>query len=473
MRQPKALSIFFLTEMWERYGFYLCQSLLILFLLDRFHFDDATSYAVLGSVTALAYINSIIGGYVADRFIGHRLAVLLGAVFIGAGYALLALGQHEVITFWALGIITMGTGLIKPNISSLVGTLYTKDDPRRQGGFTLFYVGINVGTLLSTSCAGYLQQYCGWTTTFFSGTIALGIAFATFLFGIHHFKLKDVRPFAHTISHWIKALGIIFLAVVFSYFIIEYQKLAVVAFVVISIISVCIVFYEAYREEKSDRRKLMAYLILSGISVIYWSIYFQLFFSMNLFVLRAVDRNILGHMVPPSLFMSVQAMGILVFGPLVSMIWTSLQQRKCSPSIPMKFALSLILNSVAFGLLFISSMLLQSNGMVMPGWVILVYVLIAIGELFLSPVGLSMVTELVPPRLVGLMMGIFFISLGLGGKLAGVIANISAVPQDLINVPMIEAIYRHAFLTYFLISAGAALVSLCLVPVIKHLIGDK
>lgn len=472
MNQPKAVSIFFLTEMWERYGFYLIQALLILFLLHRFHFDDQHSYAILGSVTALAYINSIIGGYIADQLIGHRVAVLIGALCLSLGYALIAFANLQEQVFASLALITFGTGLLKPNVSSMLGTLYKKNDSRRDSGFTLFYVGINFGIILATGLAGYLVEYFGWHFTFLTGTLVLLVAFITFYFGTHYFKIGNIRPLQRTPLKWLKAVVVALMTFVLSYYIIVHQDLALIAFFIITGVSIALVLYEAFIEKGRERRKLFAYLILVGLSVVYWAIYFQLFFSMNLFVLRAVDRHFFSLYVPPSIFLSIEAFGVIIFGPFMALLWTALKKSRFCPSTPMKFTLGLMMNAIAFGLLWISVTVLEGNGLVMPFWVVLVYLLIAVGELLLSPIGLAMVTELVPARLVGVMMGIFFISLGIGGKLAGLFADLSAIPQDLTDVPTIEAIYQHAFFQYFLISLLASILSFFLVPVIRRLINE-
>ncbi len=469
-KQPRALSVFFLTEMWERYGFYVIQSLLALYLIHVFHLDDVLSYGILGSVTALAYINSIIGGYIADQWIGHRFAVLLGALCLSAGYALLSLVPSVELGAASLAVITLGTGLLKPNVSSMVGSLYGDHDPRRHSGFTLFYVGINLGIILATTGAGYIQQYFGWHVAFLSASMVLLIAFMTFYFGTRYFHILEIRPLKVTFWAWVKALGGIVLTIWVSDYIIKNQHASLYAFFAIAILSVLVVFYEAFVEKGQARRRILAYLILVGISTVYWAIYFQLFFSMNLFVARVVDRTLWGATIPASVFLSIEAFGIIFFGPLMCWAWTRLQGTRWAFSTPTKFALGLGMNAIAFGLLFVSAHLLNAQGMVMPGWLVVVYLLIAVGELFLSPIGLAMVTELVPLRLVGMMMGIFFISLGIGGKLAGLFADISAVPANIVSVAGIDHIYQHAFLVYFLIAAIAAAISFGLIPVVKRLI---
>lgn len=469
-KQPRALSIFFLTEMWERYGFYVIQTLLILYLINVFGLSDEYSYGVLGSVTALAYGNAIVGGYIADRLIGHRTAVLAGALMLSAGYCLIAFSNGLELSAWALGVITMGTGLLKPNVSSMVGMLYEENDERRHSGFTLFYVGINLGIILGEWLGGWFQDKMGWHFVFSTASVVLLFAYVIFWFGTRHFKIGDISKITKTFKKSFYAVLIIIAAIVVSHFVIAHQEVAFLFFFAVAIASISIVIYEAFHEKGLSRNRMIAYLVLVGISTFYWAIYFQMFFSMNLFVDRVVDRNFFGITIVPGAFPSIEALSVIFFGPILGWLWMRLSRSRFNPSTPMKFTLALLMHTVAFGTLFLSSLALQSNGMVMPGWLVFVYIVIGIGELLLSPIGLAMVTELVPTRLVGTMMGIFFISLGLGGKLAGVFADISAIPQDMTNVPMIEHIYQHAFFHYFIICLVATIISFALVPVLKKLI---
>lgn len=469
-KQPTALSIFFLTEMWERYGFYVIQTLLILYLIKVFGMTDEYSYGVLGSVTALAYGNSIVGGYIADRFIGHRMAVLAGALMLSFGYCLIAFSSGLALFAWALGVIAMGTGLLKPNVSSMVGALYKENDRRRHSGFTLFYVGVNLGIILGEWLGGWFQEKMGWHFVFSTASVVLLLAFAIFWFGTRHFKIGDISVLIKNVKNHFYAFLIVLIAIVISHYVIAHQQVAFMFFFVVAIASITIVLYEAAREKGLSRTRMFAYLILVGISAFYWAIYFQMFFSMNLFVNRVVDRSFFRITIVPSAFPSIEALSVIFFGPILGWLWIRLAKSRFNPSTPMKFTLALLIHTLAFGTLFLSSLALEGNGMVMPGWLVFVYIVIGIGELLISPIGLAMVTELVPVRLVGTMMGIFFISLGLGGKLAGVFADISAIPQDMTDVPTIEHIYQRAFFHYFILCLFATLVSLALVPLLKKLI---
>ncbi len=471
LKQPRGFSIFFLTEMWERYGFYITQTLLILYLIGYFHLTDSVSYGILGSFTALAYINPALGGYIADRYLGARQAILWGALLISTGYLILT-GAHDLPhVFISLAVIAMGTGLLKPNVSSLLGSLYSKNDSRRHTGFTIFYMGISLGIILATTGGGYLEEFVGWKNTYFIAAMVLLVAWLTFFFGSRFYKIHDVRLIQHSTKKYIQALVFIALMILVNVVIITHQKLSIIAFSLVALFSVLLVLYEARRAHNSiERRRLLAYLLLSCISVFFWAIYFQLYFSMNLFVERVVDRQVFGMSVPASFFVSIESFGLILFGPILGGLWYVLARKGKAISIPVKFAGSLLMMALAFGLLFVSSLFINGQGLVGPTWIVLVYLIIAVGELMLSPIGLAMVTELVPERLAGLMMGIFFVTLGLGGKLAGVIADYAAISPNIIDLHQMEGIYHHAFGIYFVVCLVIALMSVALIPVIKKLI---
>jgi POT family proton-dependent oligopeptide transporter len=468
LKQPRGFSVFFLTEMWERYGFYIAQTLLIFYLIHHFHLNDFLSYTILGSFTALAYINPSVGGYVADRYLGPKKAILWGAIIISVGYVILAFTSDLLKVFIALAVISAGTGLLKPNISSFLGRLYKKNDVRRHTGYTIFYVGINLGIILSTSLGDYLQQILGWQITYATAAFVLLIAWATFFLGSRFYLLKDSFEDKRK---YLPALFVVIAMIMLNSLIIIYHTLTVVVFSLVAILSVGVILYEWYRSnDKGEKNRLLAYLILTCISVVFWTLYFQLFFSMNLFVDRVVDRNIFGFTIPPSVFLAIQSFALIIFGPLIGALWSMLARRGKEISIPGKFTGGLIMTTLAFALLFMSSLFKNNQGLVMAMPVILVYFIIAIGELMLSPIGLAMVSELAPQRISGMMMGIFFISLGIGGKLAGVLANYAAITSDVIGVDKMEALYHHAFGADLIICLVITLISFSLMPFIKRLI---
>jgi proton-dependent oligopeptide transporter, POT family len=469
-KQPRALKIFFFTEMWERYGFYAIQTLLVFYFIRTFHLTDQLSYSILGSITALAYGNSVLGGYIADRLLGHRMSVLLGATLLAMGYALAAISFELTFSLWAFAIITVGTGLLKPSISSMVGLLYEKKDIRRCSGYTIFYVGLSLGIILGETLAGFIQRYFDWHSMFFSASFMMIIAFLIFWLGTRRFKITDD---ARSKEDIFLAAIFVSLTILVSYYIISHQATAVIFFAVAAIVCGFIIFYEAYQEKGSVRKKLIAFLILMGLSICFWTLYYQMFFSMNLFIARVVDRHLWGMTLLPTVYPAVEAGAGILIGLFLGWFWHWLESnhKHWNPSPPMKFTLAFLFHSIALGIFYLSSLLLGENTMIMPGRLLISYLFIALAELLLTPIGLAMVGELVPKRLMGLMMGVFLVTMGLGGKLAGILANFSTVPHDLLtDFIAVEHIYQHSFLIYFIFSLVVTGLSFSLVPLLKRLI---
>lgn len=467
---PKGLKVFFLTEMWERYGFYVIQGLIILYLIQHFKLSDTQSYAILGSFSALAYIMPIIGGLLADRILGYRHTVMTGGVFLCIGYSIIAVTTHLTPLYIALGVVTMGTGLLKPNVSSLLGTLYTENDPHRHSGFTIFYVGINLGTVLATFLSGYIVRYLGWHNSFASASAGMVLAITIFLFGTRHYQIYDNRPINTNPIKIGLAYLLMLVLIVVSAFIIQHEKIALKCFIIISAATVLVILGKAFTSPKYYRNRILAFFLLVLLSVIYWALYFQVFFSLNLFTLRVVNHDVLGLNLPTPVFIGIESVGIILFGPFFGMLWHRLRKANRDPSTPMKFSIGFLAICASFVILKIAMILTPLGQHVSPYWLISGYLLIAVSELSLSAIGLAMVTELIPSALVGMMMGIWFVCTGVGGKIAGLFADYAAIPKNVHQLSQIEHIYGHAFNFYLLVTVGIALISLVLTPLIKRLI---
>lgn len=469
--QPKGFSIFFLTGMWERYGFYVIQTFMLLYLINVFKFTDEWSYGVLGSITALSYGNAVLGGLIADRWLGHHKAVCIGTILLILGYSLLAVTTGRLLVFWALACITMGTGLFKPGISNMVADLYSKGDIRRDSGFTYFYVGVNLGIILSEILAGYIQHYFGWHSVFFNAAFALVITLAIFFWGTKQLPSRSQNTLPKNSARWPIAMAWVCLAIFVSEHVIAHPGESLVFFSAVAMACFLLILYHAYVSEALLRRHLLVFLALVVMSTVYWTMYFQMFFSMNLFIDRVVNRHMWGLVLASAVYPSIEALGVIVFGPCLGLLWMALARSKSrfNPSTPMKFVMALFIQTLAFGTLYLSSLLIDQHGLVMPGWLVVAYLLISIGELLVMPIGLAMVGELLPNRLSGVMLGVFFISLGLGCKLAGALAQISTIRSDqLDDIPGMEHIYQHSFLLYFMVSFGVSVACLVAVPILKQ-----
>lgn len=476
-QQPAVIPVFFATEMWERFGFYMIQGLLVLYMTSAlFGFSDSKSYSILGAFSALAYITPILGGYVANRILDYEHAITLGGFLLAVGYALLSL-PYENLFYIALAVITIGNGFFKPNISSYLGDFYQKNDPFREKGYTIFYVGINVGVLLSTSISGYIVRYFGWHVPFLFASIGLLIGTLTFVFGLYY--LKTTRNFYRINSSIARknplAIALVYLGAIvlvyFSYQIIRHREFADQLMLWGGCGLFAGILMYAFRYNGNARNKLIACVILTLISIVFWAIYMQMFFSMNLFIQRAVDRQFFSMHLPTPLFLSLESIYIVILGPVFAALWHYLSRRNKNISIPMKFTLAMFAIGITFVIAYLGAHDINQSGMTSMWFIVLAYLFLTIGELLLSPVGLAMVTVLAPRELVGMMMGLWFVALGLGEKLAGIIAGYAAIPKDIQLIGKMDLIYGDAFYYYAALSLIAGVLCLLATPALKKLIG--
>ncbi len=449
-RHPKALPFLFLTEMWERFGFYTVQGMLVLYMTKAFGFSDDQSYTVAGMFTSLAYISPMIGGYIADKLLGFKLSIILGGIFLSAGYATLATVIHPLF-YVGLAIIIVGNGLFKPNISSLLGALYKPGDTARDSGFTIFYIGINIGSLLS-GISGTIQMHYGWHLVFALASVGLLLGLVIFFAGIKwgnmHYStdhlIKNVNRFLQ--KPWI--IFYCLLTIVLASLLLRDSIIGKWLLPVVGVILLFFIFNLAFRQNPQDRNNLLTLNVLIISSVIFWMLFWQIFFSANLFIDRVIDKNVFGMNIPTTLFYTLESVFIILLGPLFAWSWQTLDRDQKNPSPFSKFILAIFLVGMGFLTLVISTYFPNDHHLINPLWIVMSYLLITIGELLLSPIGLAAVTSLAPKHLTGMMMGIWFAALGFGGQFGGLLAKMSSIPDN-VKDPLTQLpIYRSAFLNY-------------------------
>lgn len=470
-RHPKALSFLFLTEMWERFGFYVVQGLLILYMTQYFGFSDSVSYTILGVFTALAYISPLAGGFIANNVLGFKTSILWGGFFLVTGYALLALPYAAFFFYPALATIIVGNGLFKPNISSLLGTQYTDQDPRRDSGFTLFYIGINLGAFLAGVSSGYIKDYYGWRMSFALAAIGLIIGLATFVYGLKYIKSARTEP-RTTFSFKIQLVFYCLLAIIGLNFLLKIQALADWLLPCAGIALLVGLMIITLQQEAEYRKKMLVLNTLVLSSIVFWMLSLQVFYSANLFVDRLVDKHILGLSLSTTVFYASQSAFIILLGPLFALLWEKLNRIHRNPTPVTKFTLGILLAGVSFMVLGISTLFPDSQGLISPYWIFLAYLLIIMGELLLSPIGLSAVTLLAPTHLIGLMMGVWFVATGLGGIFAGWLAKLSSVPESAITTAQKLVIYQNAFLNYAYLAFFVAIILFFVQIALKRLLRD-
>ncbi len=476
---PRPLWMLFMTEFWERFAFYSVSWALALYIVAQFYHGDASGQAwasaIFGSYTALIYGTGIFGGWVADKLIGYQRTILLGAAVMAAGLFALAVPTKPVLLL-GLALVIVGDGLFKPNISSMVGQLYARDDDRRDRGFTLFYMGINAGALVA-------PLLTGWMAAKFTGTsmqqnyklvflaAGVGMLLSLFWFWFGRRQLGAVgRPAPGQASRWRVlwvAIGSL-VAVPLVYLLLAkvgasgLQWLLGLLFVGVSAMLIA----EALRDGRVQVHRVLAMLIIFAFNVLFWMFYYQLGTTFNFLAENLVDRTMFGGWVfPVGWFQSVSPLAIIVLAPVVALTWGWLGKRHCEPSIPRKFGLGLIFNAVGFAILvYALSRLLGASGLI-PFWpLVMCYVMQTVGELCLSPIGLSMVTKLAPPKLVGVAMGGWFLSLAVGGNLSGLFASRITGAHGLTASAALSG-----FTFSFWVLAGSGVLLLLIAPLVNRL----
>jgi POT family proton-dependent oligopeptide transporter len=435
MGHPAPLWMLFMTEFWERFAFYGIRWALVLYIVAQFYGGAAVGQAdanlTYGSYLALVYAGAVFGGLIADRVIGYQRSILIGAVFMAAGLFMITLPNPDIFKL-GLATIIVGNGMFKPNISTMVGKLYALNDTRRDSGFTIFYMGINTGAFIAPILTQVLAQQFGdgstpaYKVVFFASGVGMLISLVWFYIGRK--TLKGIGAPSAEATHG-RTLAVVLGAVVAIpafYFLLKLgadtlQGILTVLFIVLAVM----LMVEGIRNGKVARDKTIAMMIIFVFNILFWCFFEQAGSSFTFLADQIVDRNLGGFTFPVAWFQSVNSIAIILFAPIVAAIWVMLGRRNANPSIPRKFGLGLIFNGLAFGLLMYAlSTLVDMNGKI-PFWTLFtVYFVQSVGELCLSPIGLSMVTKLAPTRLVGLGMGGWFLSTGIGNNLSGIFASL-------------------------------------------------
>ena len=449
---PRGLFVLFFAEMWERFSYYGMRGLLIFYLVQHWMFSDSQASVIYGAYTALVYITPVVGGYLADRYLGQRKAVLFGAVLLTFGHFLMAFegdgGQHgaAINVFWlALSFIIVGSGFLKANISVIVGQLYSRTDIRRDPAYTIFYMGINLGAALGAIVAGYLGQVHGWAYGFGAAGIGMLLGLLVFAWGkplllgrgeSQYPERLDAQVMGVRFEWWLYLMSIAGVGLV--WLLIQYQSLIGGLLMAAGAVLVGYVLFTAvFRLPKHDRDRIFAAMYLIFGSILFWALFEQAGSSLNLFTDRSVDRVIFGIDVPASVFQSINAIYIVLLGPVFAILWTVLARRGLEPSAPAKFGLGVIQLGAGFLVLVVGAVA-AGDGLTPVLFIFLIYLLHTTGELCLSPVGLSAMNRLAPAHLAGLIMGTWFFASATGNFAAGLIAAATgaegAGPERVIEV---------------------------------------
>jgi POT family proton-dependent oligopeptide transporter len=463
---PKGLYMLFFAEMWERFSYYGMRALLIFYLTKHWLFSDGNANLIYGAYASLVYITPVLGGYLADRYLGQRKAVLFGGLLLAIGHSLMAVegtgGQSDpaINVFWgALAFIIVGSGFLKANISVMVGQLYKLTDVRRDGAYTIFYMGINVGAAIGTILVGYLGETIGWGYGF--GLAGLGMLLGLVVFVLGKSALNGAgeapAPLAKSTEWLLYAIGVGSVAVI--WFLIQYQSIIQNLLVVSGVGLLGYVLYETFKLDKEPRERMFAILFLISLNPLFWGLFEQAGGSMSLFTDRYVDRGA----TPASVFQSINPIYIILLAPLFAGLWQWLGKRGKEPSAPAKFGLALAQMGLANLVLVWGAEAYGLAAMTPVIFVFLYYLLATTGELCLSPVGLSAMNRLAPSYLASLIMGAWFYMTAVGNFVAGKIGEATGGHGGEMSKEKLLEIYQM----FGWISIGAAIVVLLLSRIVK------
>ncbi len=422
---PRGLATLFFTEMWERFSYYGMRALLFLYMVGSvtqpgLGFDKKLAGLIYGTYTMLVYFMGVPGGWIADRYLGHYRAVFIGGVIIACGHFCMAF--PSIVTFFVgLALITLGTGLLKPNVSTMVGSLYARDDTRRDSGFSLFYMGINLGAFIAPLICTPLGQNLNWHFGFAAAGVGMVCGLIQYVYGRKYLVPVSPATKSTTVASAEDTPG------------------------------------PSPTFTSEDWGRISAALILILFSFIFWAGFEQAGSSLSLFADQATRLTMFGRTYASGLFQSVEPAFVLIFSPVFALVWLKLGTR--NPSSPTKFTLGIFFLSLSFLLIMPAAKFYESSGQrVSPWWLIGLYFLQMLGELCLSPVGLSMVTKLSPPRVVGFMMGLWFFATGSGNFVAGWLAGL-----------LQNKSFSEVFMIAFVTAAVVTLILAVLIPLIKRL----
>lgn len=441
---PRGLATLFFTELWERLSYYGMRGILVLFMTapavaGGLGFDTMKAGAIYGLYTSLVYMTALPGGWVADRVMGQRRAVFWGGVIITLGHFSMAIPGMSTF-YLGLLLIAVGTGLLKPNISTMVGDLYPEGGARRDAGFSIFYMGINVGALVAPLVVGTLGEKVNWHLGFAAAGIGMVAGLIQYVLGGRHLgsagEVSDAPEARAGRSQAAKQLVLGIGAVVAVGLVlagldmggvleITFVSVARVASVVILSIVALFFLYTFVSDDLGavEKKRVGAIAVLFLFSILFWSGFEQAGSSLNLVAERLTDRVYFGWEMPASWLQSVNPLFIISLAPVFAWLWVALSKRDSEPSSPLKFSLGLVLLGLGFLVMVFATARAATGVEVSPAWLIATYLLHTTGELCLSPVGLSVVTKLAPERKVGQMMGIWFMSISLGNLFAGQVAG--------------------------------------------------
>ncbi|MGH8372814.1 MAG: peptide MFS transporter [Gammaproteobacteria bacterium] len=486
---PVGLYTLFFTEMWERASYYGTRALLVLFLVDTvargrgglgMNIADAT--AIYGIYTGCVYLMTLAGGWIADRLLGQQRSVWHGGILIALGNYILAIPGGAALTYIGLTVVALGTGLLKPNISAIVGQLYPEGGARRDAGFSIFYSGINLGALFGPLIAAFIGERYNWHYGFLVAALGMTLGLVQYRLTLRFLGEHGKYPHPDTDPQrvargkrrgWISVgVGLVIVAltgVLLHDGVLHFEMVSLARSMSVIILVVAILFFAAVlvfgKLSTLEKKRVIVIFLLFIAAAAFWSGFEQAGSSLNIFAETYTNRAVGTFMIPAGWFQSVEPLFVIVLSPIFGAFWVNLARRHLNPSIPGKFALGLIFLAISFLIMAGAADIVVHGSKALPVWLVMCYLFQTFGELCLSPVGLSSVTKLAPPRYLSQMMGTWFMADALGSVLAGLAAG-RFDPKDVHEMPSL-------FMQVVYITLGLGILFVIFSrPIRKHLIGD-
>ncbi|MBP2171271.1 POT family proton-dependent oligopeptide transporter [Erwinia toletana] len=468
-KQPKSFYLIFTIELWERFGYYGLQAIMAVYLVKMLGMTESDSITLFSSFSALVYGLVAVGGWLGDKVLGTKRVIVLGILVLATGYGLVAWSGHDQsMVYIGMATIAVGNGLFKANPSSLLSTCYEKDDPRLDGAFTMYYMAINIGSLFSIMATPWLAAKYGWSVAFSLSFVGMLITLVNFLICRRWVKNYGSKPdFAPVnIGKLLMTLVGIVLVITAATWLLHNQQIARIALGCIVVGIVLLFGKEAFAMQGAARRKMIVAFMLMLEAVVFFVLYSQMPTSLNFFAIRNVEHSMLGITFQPEQFQALNPFWIMIGSPILAALYNKMGDRL---PMPHKFAIGMVLCSGAFLVLPLGTKFASDLGIVSLNWLILSYALQSIGELMISGLGLAMVAQLVPQRLMGFIMGAWFLTTAGAAIIAGKIANLMAVPENVTDPLQSLHVYGDVFLKIGIATGVIAILMMLTAPLLNRM----
>lgn len=456
---PKGVYAIFIMQLLAMVGFSMIFSLIVLYCTKILGFNDHSAYAITAAFNAMAFVMSLPAGWIAEKYIGFKNGTLLSVVISALGLMLMAIPSTAAV-YAGLGVFIVGTGMSVPCIFILLGNLYHDEHPARENGFVVSYIGMNLGSFLASASAGYIANFMGYGWAFTVGAITT-LAMLPILY-----KYNSIFTEENSFSskQKLQGLALTVLLVIASIVLVSYSQVANVLMLALGFISLVYVLFAANKHKGDAKKGLIIFVLLTAISVIFWTLYALTPSLLTLFTERNVDRSLFGHLVPTADFSALNPFFIVTMGPLVALGLSALKKINIKISTAVKFGIGTVLMGLGYLVLAWGISFSSSAGLIAIVWIVVSYFFQTVGELFVGPIGYAMVGEFVPKAQIGVMMGIWQLSAGIAGSLSEYLANYAAPHMKAVSPVLTNPNYQHAFNLFGGITIAVGLLTLIAAP---------